>query len=76
MNYQYEYQYPEPEPEPYILDTSDPNPSCSVITIDPFNYLVMCLGAGIGYFLLGGYLSIFYCKKRTTNEEVILANPI
>ena len=74
MNYDYEYQYPEPDHEPYIID--NPEPTCNVITIEPLNYLVMCFGAGVGYFILGGYLSFCGCKKITTNEEVILANPI
>ena len=47
-----------------------------MITIEPLNYLVMCFGAGVGYFILGGYLSFCGCKKITTNDEVILANPI
>ena len=72
MNYQYQY----PEPEPSTLNNIDPNSSCVVVTMEPLNYLVMCLGAGIGYFLLGSYLSINSCKRTTSTEEVILANPI
>jgi hypothetical protein len=72
MNYEYQY----PEPEPYFLDNHDPGSTCNMITIEPFNYLVMCFGAGIGYFILGGSISIFFCKKLAANEDVILANPI
>ena len=54
---------PEPGPGPSVLDNPDPGSTCTMITIEPLNYLTMCFGAGIGYFILGGYLSIYCCKK-------------
>ncbi len=61
---------PMPEPEPMTTDV------CEFIVLEPFNYIVMAFGAGIGYFILGGYFGIYCCEKRDNDREVILANPI
>ena len=63
------YPLPEPEPEPA-------NEICYT-SVNTNAYLLMCFGAGIGYFMMGGFLSMLCCEKRERdNGQIILANQI
>jgi hypothetical protein len=66
----YDSMYPQAEPEP------DPQQICYTV-VDPFVYLLMTFGAGVGYFMMGGFLSFICCERNEReNNQIILANPI
>jgi hypothetical protein len=57
------------------------NPSCYIVHLEPYGYLLMSFGAGIGYFFIGSIFSALCCKfqrEALNNEasEIILANAI
>lgn len=61
--------YPLPEPEPYIND-------CTVVQVDPLEYLLVWFGAGIGYFILGGQCGFCFLRDRRRDDEIIVAQTV
>lgn len=58
----------EPEPEPQH--------NC-IITLDPSGYFLMLIGATIGYYLMGYYLTAA-CMRRNqrNNNNIIIAETL
>ena len=66
----YDSMYPLSEPMP------EPEPEICYTRVDPFIYLLMSFGAGVGYFMMGGFLSMLCCEKNQRDSQIILANAI
>ena len=58
---------PEPEPETQLHNC--------IITLDPTGYFLMLVGATIGYYLTGYYLSAA-CTRRRNNNNIIIAESL
>ena len=56
---------PEPEPETQLQH------NC-VITLDPSGYFLMLIGATIGYYLIGYYITATCIRRRRNNNNNII----
>ena len=60
----------EPEPEP--LTETEPQLHNCVITLDPSGYFIMLIGATIGYYLIGYYITATCIRRRRNNNNNII----